>query len=102
MQALWLTTRKYTVRGITIFAYNFFCHASEWTFLLCIALFGGHALSFLFTRWSVAFRSRGEAKHITSIDAAQRIMVTPREHRGKPEIVKLERTQVGHTLWTCG
>lgn len=38
----------------------------EWSFLLCIVLFGGHALSFLFTRWSVSFRSRGEARHVSA------------------------------------
>lgn len=38
---------------------------AEWSFLLCICLFGGHALSFLSTRWSVGFRSRGEARHVT-------------------------------------
>jgi hypothetical protein len=37
---------------------------TEWSFLLCICLFGGHALSFLSTRWSVGFRSRGEARHV--------------------------------------
>jgi hypothetical protein len=37
---------------------------AEWSFLLCICLFGGHALSFLSTRWSVGFRSRGEARHV--------------------------------------
>lgn len=42
---------------------------TEWTFLLCILLFGGHALSFLFTRWSVSFRSRGEARHVTNTSA---------------------------------
>ncbi|KAK4050538.1 putative cation-transporting ATPase 1 [Microbotryomycetes sp. JL221] len=79
-------------------AYAYFLHydtyikSIEWTFLLCIALFGGHALSFLFTRWSVAFRSRGEAKHITNINMARKVMVTPKPHRGKAEIVELERT----------
>lgn len=81
-------------------------------------LFGGHALSFLFTRWSVSFRSRGEARHVsfnrqilgepslllkdlltillqvTNIDTAEKIKVIPHLHRGKGEIVNLERTEV--------
>lgn len=41
----------------------------EWSFLLCIVLFGGHALSFLMTRWSIGFRSRGEARHVRTLVA---------------------------------
>ncbi|KAM0787920.1 hypothetical protein ACM66B_006126 [Microbotryomycetes sp. NB124-2] len=87
----WLVA--YPLAAYAYLNYDTYIQSIEWTFLLCIALFGGHALSFLFTRWSVAFKSRGEAKHITDIATAERIMVTPKPHRGKAEIVKLERTQ---------
>ncbi|GAA5938227.1 hypothetical protein JCM1841_000925 [Sporobolomyces salmonicolor] len=73
--------------------YDRYIQSIEWTFLLCICLFGGHALSFLFTRWSIGFRARGEARHVTDMDTAQRIKVIPKTHRGKPEICKIERTQ---------
>lgn len=46
--------------------YDTYIKSIEWSFLLSIALFGGHALSFLMTRWSIAFRSRGEARHVES------------------------------------
>ncbi|GAA5951154.1 hypothetical protein JCM3765_002402 [Sporobolomyces pararoseus] len=72
--------------------YDTYIQSIEWTFLLCIVLFGGHALSFLFTRWSISFRSRGEAIRVYDIDTAQKIMVLPKLHRGKPEICTLERT----------
>ncbi|ORY90726.1 hypothetical protein BCR35DRAFT_299290 [Leucosporidium creatinivorum] len=73
--------------------YDKYIKSIEWSFLLSIVLFGGHALSFLFTRWSVSFRSRGEARHVTDIDTAQKIKVIPHLHRGKGEIVRLERTE---------
>jgi hypothetical protein len=37
---------------------------AEWTFLFSILLFGGHALSFLFTKWSMTFRSWAEARRV--------------------------------------
>ncbi|GAA5979114.1 hypothetical protein JCM10908_002809 [Rhodotorula pacifica] len=73
-------------------AYDTYIKSIEWTFLLCIVLFGGHALSFLFTRWSINFRSRTESTHVSTFEAAQAIKVLPKLHRGKPEICKLERT----------
>ncbi|BGP13232.1 hypothetical protein JCM10213_004997 [Rhodosporidiobolus nylandii] len=74
-------------------AYDTYIRSIEWTFLLCIVLFGGHALSFLFTRWSIGFRSRGEAVRVNSLDAAQKIMVLPKTHRGKAEFCDLQRTK---------
>ncbi|GAA5850779.1 hypothetical protein JCM8547_009088 [Rhodosporidiobolus lusitaniae] len=73
--------------------YDRYIKSIEWTFLLCIVLFGGHALSFLFTRWSMSFRSRGEARRVKSVDEAEKIMVQPKLHRGKAEFCKLERTK---------
>lgn len=67
---------------------------TEWTFLLCIVLFVGHALSFLFTRWSIAFRSYGEARRTSNLDSASMVMVLPKLHRGKPDFCKLEHTKV--------
>lgn len=53
---------------LTLFCLTRTCAFAEWTFLLCILLFGGHALSFLFTRWSINFRSRTEATHVSLCD----------------------------------
>ncbi|GAA6000885.1 hypothetical protein JCM10207_004705 [Rhodosporidiobolus poonsookiae] len=74
-------------------AYDTYIRSIEWTFLLCIVLFGGHALSFLFTRWSITFRSRGEAIRTNDLNTAEMIMVLPKLHRGKAEFCKLERTE---------
>ncbi|GJN87840.1 hypothetical protein Rhopal_000795-T1 [Rhodotorula paludigena] len=73
--------------------YERWIQSIEWTFLLCIVLFGGHALAFLLTRWSITFRSYGEARHTSSLDSAHMVMVTPKLHRGKGEFCKLERTK---------
>ena len=67
---------------------------AEWTFLLSIVLFGGHALSFLFTRWSISFRSRGEATRTNHLESAHMVMVLPKLHRGKPGFCTLEHTKV--------
>ncbi|BGP22124.1 putative cation-transporting ATPase 1 [Rhodotorula toruloides] len=73
--------------------YDDWIRSIEWTFLLCIVLFGGHALSFLFTRWSMRFRARGEARHVEDLATAQQVMVLPKLHRGKPEMCKIQRSQ---------
>ncbi|GAA5974104.1 hypothetical protein JCM11641_003436 [Rhodosporidiobolus odoratus] len=73
--------------------YDDWIKSIEWTFLLCILLFGGHALSFLFTRWSIAFKSRAEAVRVNNLDVAKQIMVMPKLHRGKAEFCELARTK---------
>ncbi|KAM0749614.1 hypothetical protein T439DRAFT_314935 [Meredithblackwellia eburnea MCA 4105] len=72
--------------------YDKYIKSIEWSFLLSICLFGGHALSFLGTRWSISFRSRGEARHVTNLQTAKKIKVLPHLHRGKAEIVDLQTT----------
>ncbi|GAA5826152.1 hypothetical protein JCM11251_007183 [Rhodosporidiobolus azoricus] len=73
--------------------YDDWIKSIEWTFLLCIVLFGGHALSFLFTRWSMNFRSRGEARRVSTLEEARQVMVLPKLHRGKAEFAPIERTK---------
>ncbi|KPV77055.1 uncharacterized protein RHOBADRAFT_48125 [Rhodotorula graminis WP1] len=73
--------------------YDQWIKSIEWTFLLSIVLFGGHALSFLFTRWSISFRSRGEASRTNHLDSAHMVMVLPKLHRGKPGFCTLEHTK---------
>ncbi|GAA6030029.1 hypothetical protein JCM8097_009222 [Rhodosporidiobolus ruineniae] len=73
--------------------YDTYIQSIEWTFLLCILLFGGHALSFLFTRWSINFRSRAEARRVSTLEDARQIMVVPKLHRGKAEFCNIERTK---------
>ncbi|KAI5478803.1 cation-transporting ATPase 4 [Pseudohyphozyma bogoriensis] len=72
--------------------YDKYIGSIEWSFLLAICLYGGHALSFLGTRWSIDLRSRGEARHVNDLRTANRIKILPHLHRGKAEIVQLERT----------
>lgn len=38
--------------------YDDFIKSEEWTFIYCVLLFGGHALSFLVTAWSASIRAR--------------------------------------------
>jgi cation-transporting ATPase 13A1 len=39
------------------FKYDNWLQSEEWTFLACVSLAAGHALSFLVTRWSTAARA---------------------------------------------
>lgn len=38
--------------------YDDYIKSEEWTFIYCVLLFGGHALSFLVTAWSAGIRAR--------------------------------------------
>jgi hypothetical protein len=43
---------------LPLLQYDTWIKSEEWTFLACVALGAGHALSFLITRWSIAMRAR--------------------------------------------
>ncbi|KAJ3913246.1 endoplasmic reticulum Ca-transporting P-type ATPase [Lentinula edodes] len=63
--------------------------SEEWTFLACVTLGSGHALSFLVTRWSTAAKAWVETSQVRSIEQADSIRIVPEVHRGKGEIVPL-------------
>ncbi|KAJ4474435.1 cation-transporting ATPase [Lentinula aciculospora] len=63
--------------------------SEEWTFLACVTLGSGHALSFLVTRWSTGAKAWVETSKVRSIEQADSIRIVPEVHRGKGEIVPL-------------
>ncbi|KAJ3783670.1 hypothetical protein GGU10DRAFT_388925 [Lentinula aff. detonsa] len=63
--------------------------SEEWTFLACVTLGSGHALSFLVTRWSTGAKAWIETTKASSIEQADCIHIVPEVHRGKGEIVPL-------------
>ena len=71
--------------------------SKESTFLACVSLGAGHALSFLTTRWSTAVRAFITCRSVGSIQDADCIRISPVEHRGKGEIVRYARKM----LVTC-
>lgn len=71
--------------------YDQWIKSEEWTFVYCVLLGFGHALTFLSTRWSVGIRTRLENTRADSLDTARSVRVIPRKDKGKGGIVKLER-----------
>lgn len=63
--------------------------SEEWTFLACVSLGAGHALSFLITKWHSGARAWITTKKAHSIAEADRIRIVPHLHRGQGEIVPL-------------
>ena len=84
-----LLTYVYSVK------YDDWLKSEEWTFLACVSLGAGHALSFLTTRWSTAVRAFITCRSVGSIQDADCIRISPVEHRGKGEIVSLRKKDVG-------
>ena len=74
--------------------YDDWLKSEEWTFLACVSLGGGHALSFLTTRWSTAARAFITCRNVSDIRSADCIRIVPAEHRGKGEIVNLKKKNV--------
>ncbi|OCF39299.1 cation-transporting ATPase 13A1 [Kwoniella heveanensis CBS 569] len=64
--------------------------SEEWTFIYCVLLFAGHALSFLITAWSSGFNARVSYTTANSLDTASKVRVLPRKGRGNGEIVPLD------------
>ncbi|KAF8664216.1 hypothetical protein AX16_000779 [Volvariella volvacea WC 439] len=65
--------------------------SEEWTFLACVSLWGGHALSFLVTRWSTGAKAWVTTVKAHSVEDADCIRIIPQQHRGSGEIVPLNK-----------
>ncbi|KAF6744001.1 endoplasmic reticulum Ca-transporting P-type ATPase [Ephemerocybe angulata] len=63
--------------------------SEEWTFLACVSLGVGHALSFLITKWSTGARAWITTKKAHSLQEATHIRLVPKQHRGQGDIVPL-------------
>lgn len=69
--------------------YDDWIKSEEWTFLFCVLLGAGHALSFLVTRWSAAAKTWITTRPASSVEEADCIRLIPLPHRGQGEIVPL-------------
>ncbi|KAJ9121558.1 hypothetical protein QFC22_002177 [Naganishia vaughanmartiniae] len=72
-------------------AYDTYIQSEEWTFVYCVLLGAGHALSFLITRWSKAAAVKLECVKADSLETASLIRVIPKKDKGKGEIVPLQK-----------
>jgi manganese-transporting P-type ATPase len=109
-------THIYTIPFLSLYpllAYAYFIKyedwlkSEEWTFLACVSLGAGHALSYLVTRWSTGAKAwistRRVSKQILnvvyvteqvnlkarSLETADCIRLVPHVHRGQGEIVPI-------------
>ncbi|KAF8511743.1 E1-E2 ATPase-domain-containing protein [Hysterangium stoloniferum] len=71
------------------FRYDDWIKSEEWTFLECVCLGAGHALSFLVTKWGTGAKAWVETRTARSLEHANCIRIVPAKHRGKGEIVPL-------------
>ncbi|KAI0079207.1 endoplasmic reticulum Ca-transporting P-type ATPase [Panus rudis PR-1116 ss-1] len=69
--------------------YDDWLKSEEWTFLACVSLGVGHALSFLVTKWSTAANAFITTRNASSLETADCIRVIPAPHRGTGEIVPI-------------
>ncbi|KAI0281854.1 hypothetical protein BGY98DRAFT_957834 [Russula aff. rugulosa BPL654] len=69
--------------------YDQWLKSEEWTFLACVLLGAGHALSFLVTRWSAKAKAWITTRKAPSLLEADCIRILPAPHRGQGEIVPL-------------
>jgi cation-transporting ATPase 13A1 len=93
-----------------VFQYEAWLHEEQAnTFLLCLALFGSHALTFLATKWSATFRTRTTCLRVrpfqrsygagscllqtNSLKQATLVRVVPFKNQGHGEIVPLQKTR---------
>ncbi|KDN43683.1 putative SPF1-P-type ATPase [Tilletiaria anomala UBC 951] len=76
----------------TYFAkYDEWVKSEEWTFIYTLGLFGGHALSFLVTRWSIKAKALITCRSASSLKEAEVVRVIPIAHKGEGELVPLKR-----------
>lgn len=68
--------------------------SEEWTFLACVSLGAGHALSFLITKWNAGARAWITTKKAHSLHEADCIRIVPNVHRGQGDIVRLNKKDV--------
>ncbi|KAH0826496.1 hypothetical protein J3R83DRAFT_5501 [Lanmaoa asiatica] len=88
--ALTWYTHIYTFPFLSLYpllAYAYY--SEEWTFLACVSLGAGHALSFLVTRWSSGAKAWITTRTASSIEDADCIRLVPHQHHGQGEIVPL-------------
>ncbi|KAJ7600868.1 hypothetical protein C8J56DRAFT_847529 [Mycena floridula] len=71
--------------------YDEWLKSEEWTFLACVTLGVGHALSFLVTKWSLGARAWITTRKAHSPHAADCILIVAEQHKGKGDIVPLEK-----------
>ena len=69
--------------------------SKEWTFLACVSLRAGCALSLLATRWNTAARAFRTCRSVGSVQDAGCFRIAPVEHGGKGESVWLCNKDVG-------
>ncbi|KAL4072457.1 hypothetical protein V8B97DRAFT_1959372 [Scleroderma yunnanense] len=67
--------------------YDDWIKSEEWTFLFCVLLGAGHALSFLVTRWNSAAKAWITTRKAASVEEADCLRLVPFSHRGQGEIV---------------
>ncbi|MBW0461714.1 hypothetical protein O181_001429 [Austropuccinia psidii MF-1] len=67
--------------------------SQEWTFLLCVTVFGGHALSWLATRWSTTVRQAATCLKVRDIHQADIVKVVPKTNKGKPAFCQIQRSE---------
>ncbi|KAI0319700.1 endoplasmic reticulum Ca-transporting P-type ATPase [Amylostereum chailletii] len=71
--------------------YEDWIKSEEWTFLACVLLGSGHALSFLVTRWNAGAKAWVTTRKARSVQDADCIRIVPKANRGQGEIVPLEK-----------
>ncbi|KAF8625668.1 hypothetical protein AX15_005247 [Amanita polypyramis BW_CC] len=77
--------------------YDTWLVSEEWTFLACVLLGAGHALSFLVTRWNSGARAWITTRKAKSLEDANCVRIIPHSHRGQGEIVLLGKKFVKET-----
>ncbi|KIY47748.1 hypothetical protein FISHEDRAFT_65997 [Fistulina hepatica ATCC 64428] len=89
----------YPLLGYAYFVkYDEWIVSEEWSFLACVSLGAGHALSFLITKWNASARAWITTKKASSIESADCIRIVPKQHRGHGDIVPLVTKRVGDSI----
>ncbi|RDX42013.1 endoplasmic reticulum Ca-transporting P-type ATPase [Lentinus brumalis] len=76
--------------------YDDWLQSEEWTFLACVSLGLGHALSFLFTKWNTGAKAWITTRKASSLEDADCLRIIPALHRGEGEIVPLQKKEPGN------
>ncbi|KAF8590671.1 endoplasmic reticulum Ca-transporting P-type ATPase [Ramaria rubella] len=96
-------TYLYTIPFLSLyplFAYAYYIRyddwikSEEWTFLGCVTIGAGHALSFLVTRWSTGAKAFITTRPAGTLSDADSIRIIPAKHRGQGEIVPILKKDV--------
>lgn len=74
---LTLRTAFYPVLYYTYYyRYDDWVKSEEWSFIYCVLLFAGHALSFLITAWNSAFNARVSYTSVGDLEARKEPQLT--------------------------